>query len=91
MRLKNVVSSSLLGFWKNSSSVLLPVLDDFGQDVSVETDAHGTLSRARHHMFKVFLLDEQGFVREIYSVAFIQPQVILNDTRTLCLASGRLH
>jgi protein SCO1 len=70
---------------------LLPVLDDFGQDVSVETDAHGTPSRARHHMLKVFLLDEKGFVREIYSVAFIQPQVILNDIRTLYLASGRIH
>src|SRR5262245_56410893 len=36
---------------------LLPVLDDFGQDVSVETDAKGRPLRTLHHMLKVFLID----------------------------------
>jgi cytochrome oxidase Cu insertion factor (SCO1/SenC/PrrC family) len=66
---------------------LLPVLDDFGQDVSVETDAEGRPTRTLHHMLKVFLIDERGTVREIYTLAFIQPDVMFNDIRTLYLES----
>jgi cytochrome oxidase Cu insertion factor (SCO1/SenC/PrrC family) len=62
---------------------LLPVLDDFGQDVSVELDKRGRPSRTLHHMLKVFLIDARGTVREIYTLAFIQPEVMLNDIRTL--------
>lgn len=64
---------------------LLPVLDDFGQDVSVESAADGTARRALHHMLKMFLIDPQGVVREIYSLAYLQPAVIVNDIRTLAL------
>jgi protein SCO1 len=62
---------------------LLPVLDDFGQDVSVEMDDKGNPSRTLHHMLKAFLIDARGTVREIYTLAFIQPDVMLNDIRTL--------
>src|ERR1700730_7078813 len=55
---------------------LLPVLDDFGQDVSVDIDENGHATRALHHMLKVFLIDAGGEVREIYSLAFLQPQVL---------------
>jgi protein SCO1 len=62
---------------------LLPVLDDFGQDVSVELDGEGRPTRTLHHMLKAFLIDARGTVREIYTLAFIQPDVMLNDIRTL--------
>jgi protein SCO1 len=62
---------------------LLPVLDDFGQDVSVEVDERGQPTRALHHMLKMFLIDRHGAVREIYSLAFLQPEVIANDIDTL--------
>ncbi|MBV9914200.1 MAG: SCO family protein [Sinobacteraceae bacterium] len=67
---------------------LLPVLDDFGQDVSVETDAAGHGARALHHMLKVFLIDPHGMVREIYSLAYLQPDVMFNDLRTLAMEGG---
>jgi hypothetical protein len=38
-----------------------------------------------HHMLKLFLIDRRGIVREIYSLAFVQPQVMLNDIKTLAL------
>jgi protein SCO1/2 len=69
----------------SSVTTLLPVLDDFGQDVSVDLDARGHPTRALHHMLKVFLIDRQAKVREIYSLAYIQPEVMLNDIRTLHL------
>jgi cytochrome oxidase Cu insertion factor (SCO1/SenC/PrrC family) len=64
---------------------LLPVLDDFGQDVSVETDENGRATRTLHHMLKMFLIDAHGEVREIYTLAFLQPRVMFNDIETLAL------
>lgn len=64
---------------------LLPVLDDFGQDVSVEQADDGAPRRTVHHMLKMFLIDGAGVVREIYTLAFLQPSVIMNDIRTLAL------
>jgi protein SCO1/2 len=69
----------------HSISQLLPVLDDFGQDVSIEVDQQGHPTRALHHMLKMFLIDARGSVREIYSLAFLQPDVIANDISTLLL------
>jgi protein SCO1 len=68
---------------------LLPLLDDFGQDVSIDKDAEGKPMRALHHMLKVFLIDPKGTVREIYSIAFMQPDVMFNDIRTLAMEAHR--
>ena len=70
---------------------LLPVLDNFGQDVSVETDPRGRPTRVLHHMLKVFLIDTRGVVREIYSLAYLQPDVMLNDIRTLVMSPPLAH
>lgn len=67
---------------------LLPVLEDFGQDVSVETDEQGRATRTLHHMLKVFLIDRHGIVREIYSLAYLQPDVMFNDILTLAKESA---
>jgi protein SCO1 len=67
---------------------LLPVLDDFGQDVSVDMDKNGRATRTLHHMLKMFLIDARGEVREIYTLAFLQPQVMFNDIKTLVLEAG---
>lgn len=69
---------------------LLPVLDDFGQDVSIDVDEQGKPTRTLHHMLKVFLIDPKGEVREIYTLAFIQPDVMFNDIETLHLESRAL-
>lgn len=70
---------------------LLPVLDDFGQDVSVDVDGSGRATRTLHHMLKIFLIDPRGEVREIYSLAFLQPQVMFNDIATLALEADSPH
>jgi protein SCO1/2 len=67
---------------------LLPVLEDFGQDVSVEMDQNGHATRTLHHMLKMFLIDARGEVREIYTLSFLQPQVMFNDIKTLALETG---
>lgn len=69
----------------HSVRFLKPVLDGFGQDVDVELDSQGRPTRTLTHMLKVFLIDERGQVREIYSAAFLHLGVMLNDLRTLAL------
>ena len=64
---------------------LLPLLQDFGQDVSVVVDDKGQATRTRNHMLKLFLIDAQRFVREIYTLDYVQPTVMLGDIRTLAL------
>ena len=68
-----------------SIDALLPLLDDLGQDVSVNLDARGRPTSVMHHMLKMFLIDACGEVREIYSLSFMQPEVIVNDVRTLLM------
>lgn len=68
---------------------LAPLIEGFGQDVSVELDAGGRPTRVFNHMLKVFLVDAKGTVREIYTTAFLLPEVIFNDIRTLLLEEDR--
>jgi protein SCO1 len=68
-----------------SVNFLKPILDGFGQDVDVELDAKGKPTRTLTHMLKVFLIDADAQVREIYSAAFLQPEVMMSDLRTLAL------
>jgi protein SCO1/2 len=68
-----------------SVGALLPLLRGFGQDVSVETDAAGRPTRTLNHLLKVFLVDAELQIREIYSVATLDLQALLNDIRTLDL------
>ena len=62
---------------------LLPLLEGLGQDVSVETDARGKPTRTLNHLLKVFLIDPQLWVREIYSVATLDVAALVNDMRTV--------
>lgn len=68
-----------------SVQALLPLLAGFGQDVTVETDALGRPTRTLNHLLKLFLVDSTLYVREIYGVATLAPQALLNDLRTLAL------
>src|SRR5262247_1576517 len=65
--------------------ILVPLLDGFGQDVRIETDAQGRPAGPLAHVLKVFLLDERATVREIYTTAYLFPEVIMNDIKTLWL------
>jgi cytochrome oxidase Cu insertion factor (SCO1/SenC/PrrC family) len=70
-----------------SGTELLPILDGFGQDVSVVTAGQRVPVRA--HMLKLFLIDRAGSVREIYTTSWLHPDVLLNDLRTLALEKAR--
>jgi len=64
---------------------LLPLLADFGQDVSIEKDAKGQPTRTINHMLKLFLIDRNGIVREIYALDYLHPAMMVNDIETLLM------
>jgi cytochrome oxidase Cu insertion factor (SCO1/SenC/PrrC family) len=68
-----------------SVKALKPILDGFDQEIEVELDERGRPTRTISHMLKLFLIDREGRVREIYSTAFLHPEAMLNDIRTLVL------
>ncbi len=69
-----------------SGKELAPLLDGFGQDVTVATEQPpGARVPVLAHLLKVYLIDSGGKVREIYSTSFLHPTILLNDIKTLLL------
>jgi len=69
-----------------SKRELAPMLDGFGQDVSKA--ANGNSDRELMHVLKLFLIDKDGWVREIYTTSYLIPQVVVNDIKTLLIEEG---
>jgi cytochrome c peroxidase len=67
---------------------LQPLLDDFGQTIQKLRYEDGQWSGLFRHVLKVYLLDRQNRVRNIYSVGFLNPPLVLNDIRTLAMEAG---
>lgn len=72
-----------------STRWLEPILQAYGQDATIELDGDGQPTRAISHLLKAFLIDRQGRVREIYSTAYMDPQLMFNDIRSLALEEAR--
>jgi cytochrome oxidase Cu insertion factor (SCO1/SenC/PrrC family) len=73
-----------------SVAELKPIIDDFGQDVAVTLDEQGRPTRLFNHLLKIFLIDAAGQVREIYTTAYLMPDVLMNDVETV-LRAGSVH
>jgi cytochrome oxidase Cu insertion factor (SCO1/SenC/PrrC family) len=72
----------------SSLTALKPILDGLGQEIEVEVDARGRPTRTISHMLKLFLIDRNARVREIYSTDFLHPEAMLNDIKTLVMEEG---
>lgn len=71
---------------------LMPLIDGFGQNVDVNMNpVTGDPSLNYSHVLKVFLIDEEGFVREIYSTYYLSAEMLLNDIETLALEKKKLR
>ena len=66
---------------------LEPILDDYGQYTIREYDESGEYTGDFAHMLRVFLIDRELRVRNIYSVAFLHADILINDLETLLLES----
>lgn len=68
-----------------STAALQPLLAAYGQDVVRRFDARGELTVDYAHNLRVVLIDRARQVRNIYSVDFLHPDIIINDIKTLLL------
>lgn len=69
-------------------SSLAPILDAYGQSVIRDVDESGKELPSFSHILRVFLIDPQKRIRNIYSVSFLNPDIIINDARTVLLESA---
>jgi cytochrome c peroxidase len=67
---------------------LAPILDDYDQDLqrnySLDANQMGDFS----HILRVFLIDPDKQIRNIYSVSFLHKEVVMNDLDTLFQQAG---
>jgi cytochrome oxidase Cu insertion factor (SCO1/SenC/PrrC family) len=66
-----------------SERVLRATLKSFGQDRAKVFDERGRFTGRYRHVLKVFLVDQAGDVRNIYSTGSLVPQVMANDIKTV--------
>ena len=62
---------------------LAPVLADFGQDAVWLPADEGPAPDRLRHVLKVFLVDDQRRVRNVYSTGLMDVRLVLNDLRTV--------
>jgi len=69
-----------------SDAEIRPVLDDFGQDALRLVSAEdGRSLGVIRHIAKVFLVDSDYAIRNIYSSGFLDHEILLRDIETLLL------
>jgi protein SCO1/2 len=72
-----------------SLSDLVPILDAYGQDVYVGVDPVTQKPiNAKSHVLKVFLIDRNHVIREIYTTSYLGLDVVYNDILTLLMEEG---
>lgn len=62
---------------------LQPILDAYGQWTMPEVDAAGNVTGAVAHQLRVFLVDEQRRIRNIYNANFLHPDILVADLLTV--------
>jgi cytochrome c peroxidase len=67
------------------AKALAPVLADYGQDAVPVLTEDGRETGLMRHVVKVFLVDGQGGIRNVYSTGYLDHRVLLLDVETLLL------
>ena len=71
-----------------SHAELDPILASYNQSIQPEYDAAGEPLGSIAHILRVFLIDRDKRIRNIYSVSFLHPDVLINDLKTLLLVDA---
>ena len=66
-----------------SEQALQPILQSYRQPVQKIYDANGKDTGTYAHTLRVYLIDDQKQLRNIYSVSFLHPDTLVNDIKTL--------
>jgi cytochrome oxidase Cu insertion factor (SCO1/SenC/PrrC family) len=66
-----------------SERVLAKVLESYGQDRVAVYDERGRFTGRYRHVLKVFLVDRDGYIRNVYSAGFLVADLVVNDIKTV--------
>lgn len=62
-----------------------PILAAYDQSARKDYDASGQFTGTFSHILRVYLIDRERRIRNIYTVSFLHPETLINDIRTLLL------
>ncbi|BBL74147.1 cytochrome c peroxidase [Methylomagnum ishizawai] len=68
-----------------SEADIQPILQAYGQTAQKDYDAQGHFTGTFSHILRVYLIDRERRIRNIYTVSFLHPDTLFNDVRTLLL------
>jgi cytochrome oxidase Cu insertion factor (SCO1/SenC/PrrC family) len=67
-----------------STAELKPILTAYDQPIGIKRDAEDPYGPFTHQL-RVYLIDRQRRIRNIYSLGFLDPRLVITDVRTLLL------
>ena len=73
----------------SSDTRLNSILRDYDQFIIEDVNESGKKVGSISHILRVYLIDQHRRIRNIYSVSFLHPDIIINDILTIVKASGR--
>jgi len=66
-----------------SPKELQPILEHYKQSIQKIYDSQGKFTGTFSHLLRVYLIDKNKQIRNIYSVTFLHPDTLINDIKTL--------
>ncbi len=66
-----------------NEAALQPILERYNQSVAKDYDDQGKAVGSYSHILRVYLIDTDRRIRNIYSVSFLHADTIINDIKTL--------
>jgi cytochrome c peroxidase len=66
-----------------SEQQLQPILEAYQQNIQKIYDAEGNFTGTFSHILRVYLIDKNKAIRNIYSVSFLHADTLINDVTTL--------
>ncbi len=70
-----------------SEQQLNPILNNYQQSIQKIYDEQGNFTGTFSHILRVYLIDTDKNIRNIYSVSFLHADTLINDIKTLLLES----
>jgi len=71
----------------DSSRKLDPILSEYDQPVIRKYTENGEYAGVQSHLLRVFLIDDNKLIRNVYNVDFLHPDLLINDIKTLLLSN----
>ena len=68
-----------------SQKQLQPILKQYNQVIQQEYDEKGNSTGTFSHTLRVYLIDKNKKIRNIYNIGFLHPDILINDVKTLLL------